>query len=105
MKVKSFSITLRVIPLAMALGVRMYGLSPAEAILGATRNAAASLGLYGLGSPRSRGVLALGAYADIAVWDLPHESAIVQPWGASKTWLVLREGEPLYDARRAHAAG
>jgi imidazolonepropionase len=26
------------------------------------------------------------------VWDLPHENAIVQPWGGSKTWVVLRDG-------------
>jgi len=33
-----------------------------------------------------------GARADIVVWDLPHENAIVQPWGAPKTRLVLRDG-------------
>ena len=78
------------LPLAMALGVRLYGLSPAEAILGATRLAAGSLGLGGV-----RGVLAPGAKADLVVWDLPHESAIVQPWGAARTRLVLREGARL----------
>jgi imidazolonepropionase len=76
----------------MALAVRMYELSPAETILGATRLAAASLGLWGGGTPRPRGALAPGARADMVVWDLPHESAIVQPWGGSKTWVVLRDG-------------
>jgi imidazolonepropionase len=28
----------------------------------------------------------------MVVWDLPHENAIVQPWGAPKTWVVLRNG-------------
>ena len=74
------------LPLAMAFAVRLYGLTPAEALLGATRHAAASLALDG------RGVLAAGAHADLVVWDLPHESAIVQPWGASRTKLVLRDG-------------
>lgn len=74
------------LPLAMALAVRMYGLSPAEAILGATRLAAASLGLA------DRGALVAGARADLVVWDLPHEQAIVQPWGAARTRLVVREG-------------
>ncbi|MBX3193232.1 MAG: imidazolonepropionase [Labilithrix sp.] len=78
------------LPLAMSLAVRMYGLTPAEAILGATRLAAASLGLAGGAS--GRGVLAPGAHADLVVWDLPHEHAIVQPWGAPKALHVLRDG-------------
>jgi imidazolonepropionase len=79
------------LPLAMALAVRLYGLTPAEALLGATRHAAFSLGLAG-GVPRPRGALAPGARADIVVWDLPHENAIVQPWGAPRTRVVLRGG-------------
>jgi imidazolonepropionase len=71
--------------LALALAVRMYGLTPAEAILGATRVAAASLGVR-------RGVLARGAAADVVVWDLPHENAILQPWGAPKTHVVRKDG-------------
>jgi imidazolonepropionase len=77
------------LPLAMALAVRMYGLSPDEAILGATRHAATSLALA------DRGVLRVGARADLVVWDLSHEHAIVQPWGARKTRLVLVEGRDL----------
>jgi imidazolonepropionase len=77
------------LPFAMALGVRMYGLSPDEAILGATRHAAAALGLA------DRGVLRAGARADLVAWDLPHEHAIVQPWGVSKTRLVLAGGRAL----------
>ncbi len=80
------------LPLAMALAVRMYGLTPAEAILGATRLAAVSLGLAGGGVPRPRGALVPGARADVAVWDLPHENAILQPWGVAKTHFVLRDG-------------
>ena len=83
------------LPLAMALAVPMYGLTPTEAILGATRNAALSLGLAGQGVAHPRGSLVAGARADIVVWDLPHELAILQPWGVPKTHLVLREGRPI----------
>lgn len=74
------------LPLAMALAVRAYGLSPDEALLAATRDAAASLGL------RDRGVLREGARADLVAWDLPHEQAIVQPWGVHRTHTVLIGG-------------
>lgn len=80
------------LPLAMSLAVRLYGLTPAETILGATRNAARSLGLA------TRGFLAPGARADVVVWDLPHEVAVLQPWGAPKTHLVLRDGRPIAGA-------
>jgi imidazolonepropionase len=74
------------LPLAMAIGVRMYGLTIDEVILGATRIAATSL------AEPSRGRIALGAPADLVVWDLPHEIAIVQPWGCSRVRHVLRDG-------------
>ncbi len=83
------------LPLAMALAVSLFGLTPAEAILGATRNAALSLGAGGHGVSRPRGALSPGARPDIVVWDLPHEHAILQPWGVAKTHLVLRNGRPI----------
>jgi imidazolonepropionase len=74
------------LPLALALAVRGYGLSPEEALLAATRDAAASLALD------DRGVLREGKRADLVVWDLPHEHAIVQPWGVAKTHAVVVGG-------------
>jgi imidazolonepropionase len=88
------------LPLALSLAVALYGLTPAEALLGATRHAAASLGLVDTASPR--GWIGPGMRADVVVWDLPHETAIVQPWGTSRTHLVLREG--LAIAGRVHRA-
>jgi imidazolonepropionase len=76
------------LPLALSLAVRLYGLTPEEALLAATRDAAASLGLG------DRGVLRTGARADLALWDLPHEQAIVQPWGVPRTHAVLIGGTP-----------
>jgi imidazolonepropionase len=77
------------LPLALSLAVRLYGLTPEEALLAATREAAASLGLG------DRGVLRPGARADLALWDLPHEQAIVQPWGVPKTHAVLIGGHAI----------
>ncbi len=74
------------LPLAMALAVRTFGLSPDEAIFGATRNAARSLDL------EDAGVLRVGARADFVLWDLPHEIALVQPWGTPRAKLVVRDG-------------
>jgi imidazolonepropionase len=78
------------LPLALALAVRSYGLTVAEAILGATREAAGSLALE-----EATGALRPGLAADLVVWDLPHENALVQPWGGPRARLVLREGRRL----------
>lgn len=78
------------LPLAMALSVRCFGLTASEAILGATREAAISLGLGSV-----CGVLRAGMCADMVVWDLPHENAIIQPWGGPRARAVLRGGAPL----------
>lgn len=75
------------LPLALALAVRLYGLTVPEAILGATREAAASLGLAA-----EAGVLRAGLSADVAAWELPHENALVQPWGVSRALFALRAG-------------
>jgi imidazolonepropionase len=80
------------LPLAMAFAIHSYGLSPDEAILGATRVAARSLGV-------DAGVLSAGAPADLVAWDLPHEHAIVQPWGVEKTTRVWRGGQLVSEAR------
>jgi imidazolonepropionase len=83
------------LPLALSLAVRLYGLTLEEAILGCTRHAAAALGLT------DRGVLRPGARADLVVWDLPHETAILQPWGVPRTLRVIAGGRSLQPARRA----
>ncbi len=81
--------------LAVALATRAYGLSVAEAILGITREAAASLGL------EDTGVLRPGARADVVTWDLPHEAALVQPLGVSRALMVMRDGRAIHAAPRA----
>jgi imidazolonepropionase len=81
------------LPLAMALAVKEYGLTPEEALVAATREAANSLGLEDV-----CGRLSAGLDADLAIWDLPHERAILQPWGSPITRLVVSRGRPLHTA-------
>jgi imidazolonepropionase len=79
------------LPLAMAFAARLYGLSTEEVVLGATAHAAHALGLP------TRGRLTLGGPADLVAWDLPHEEALLQPWGVSRARLVLRDGRPIHE--------
>ncbi len=52
---------------AMALGSRVFRLTPHECLAGVTRNAAVALGLA-----NDRGTLEKGKRADIAIWDIGH---------------------------------
>lgn len=52
---------------AMALATRLFKLTPEECLAGATREAAAALGL-----DDDRGTLEVGKRADIAIWDINH---------------------------------
>lgn len=52
---------------AMALATRLFKLTPEECLAGATREAAAALGLGD-----DRGTLEVGKRADIAIWDINH---------------------------------
>ncbi len=52
---------------AMALACRTFGLTPAECLAGATREAA-----HALGVESDRGTLEIGKRADLAVWDVNH---------------------------------
>lgn len=55
------------IPYAMALGSRLFGLTPEECLAGVTREAARALGLA-----HDRGTLEAGKRADVAIWDVNH---------------------------------
>jgi imidazolonepropionase len=84
------------LPLALAFAVRSYALTPEEALLGATREAAHALGLGD-----RVGTLSPGLDADLTLWDLPHEQAIVQPWGTPRTLLVISRGQTITPAQPA----
>jgi len=74
------------LPLALSFAARLYGLSPEEVLGGATLEAAASLGREDLGAVQ------VGRPADLVGWDLPHEEALLFPWGVSKARHVLVAG-------------
>ena len=78
------------LPLALAFAVRSYGLTPEEAWIAATVHPALSLNLPDAGHIR------VGARADLVLWDLPHEHALVQPWGTPRASLVLRDGHVIH---------
>jgi imidazolonepropionase len=75
------------LPLAMAMAARLYGLTVEEVLLGVTAHAARALDLG-----TSRGLLREGARADLAAWRLPHEAALIQPWGVAMTSAVISGG-------------
>lgn len=78
---------LRSIRLAMNLACVVFGLTPEEALAGATRNGARALGLG------DRGVLAPGLRADLAVWAVDHPAELSYWLGGRAPLLArVREG-------------
>jgi imidazolonepropionase len=75
--------------LAMHLACTLLGLTPAEALAGATVHGAAALGLRG-----EAGVLAPGARADLAVWDVERPVELVYWVGANPCHAVFKRGVP-----------
>src|SRR5205085_544279 len=74
--------------LAMNLACVLFGLSPAEALAGATRAAARALGR----SDRL-GTLEVGKQADFLVWDVDHPAEIVCSLGVNRLQQRIVRGE------------
>ena len=64
--------------LVMNMGCTLFGLTPEEALAGATRHAAKALGLEG-----DYGVVAPGAIAELAVWNLSHPAELSYEIGSA----------------------
>jgi len=80
--------------LAMALACTRFGLTPAEALHGATRNAAQALGMD------DRGEIVVGKRADLALWNVEAAPALAYWFGApllSRLWIG---GVPVADGDR-----
>ncbi|HEX5787533.1 MAG TPA: imidazolonepropionase, partial [Woeseiaceae bacterium] len=77
-------------PEAMALASRLFRLTPAECLAGATREGARALGLLG-----DRGTLEAGKRADLAVWNIEHPRELAYWLGRNPLAALYVEGQPM----------
>lgn len=66
--------------LTMNMGCTLFRLTPEEALAGVTRHAARALGLDDCG------VIAAGARADLAIWDIEHPAELAYRIGYNPLW-------------------
>jgi len=71
----------------MNMACVLFGLTPEEALLGVTANAARALGL------KDRGQIAPGMNADLAIWDAERPGDLAYPLGFNPLAAVIRNGE------------
>ncbi|MEM9103176.1 MAG: imidazolonepropionase [Pseudomonadota bacterium] len=71
----------------MNLGCVEFGLTPEEALLGVTQNAAKALGWFA-----NVGSLAAGKRADIAIWDIDHPRDLAYQMGCSPLQRLMIDG-------------
>ena len=71
----------------MNMACVLFGLTPEEALLGVTANAARALGL------KDRGVIAPGMKADLALWDVERPGDLAYPLGLNPLAALIRNGE------------
>jgi imidazolonepropionase len=71
----------------MNMACVLFGLTPEEALLGVTANAARALGLG------DRGVIAPGKKAGLAIWDSERPGDLAYPLGLNPLAAVIRNGE------------
>lgn len=74
--------------LMLNMACTLFGLTPAEAFAGVTRNAARALGLLD-----SRGTLEVGKRADFALWDIGDMAELCYWLGANHCSGVVKEGK------------
>ena len=71
----------------MNMACVLFGLTPEEALMGVTANAAKALGL------KDRGQIAPGMKADLAIWDAERPGDLAYPLGFNPLAAVIRNGE------------
>lgn len=80
-------------PFTMTLACLQMGMSPAEALLAATLNAAKAISRGGLA-----GSIEVGKYADLCLWDIPNLNFIPYHFGSSHLSRVIKKGKTIYKA-------
>ena len=75
------------LPLMLNMACTLFRLTPAEALLGATRHAAQALGLIA-----THGTIAPGKVADLCLWDAEQPAALAYEIGASTLRARLKRG-------------
>jgi len=78
----------------MQLACRLYGLSPAEALLAATNHAAKAVGL-----DHDRGTLEAGKLADMQVWSIPTYENVIYRLGHNAVQTVIKRGKIVVQRR------
>lgn len=73
----------------------LFGLTPEEALAGATRVAAKALGMAD-----SHGTLEVGKAADLVVWDIERPAELAYRLGLNPLNLVIRNGQRLHPAAK-----
>jgi imidazolonepropionase len=72
--------------LMLNMACTLFRLTPAEALAGATRNAARALGLH------DRGMLAAGQLADFVLWDVTQPAQLAYEFGSNPCRQVIYKG-------------
>lgn len=79
------------VPMILTLACLQLGMTPAEAIVAATRNAACAVG-----RGHDRGSLEPGKLADLVVWDAPSWRYVPTHFGVSLVHAVFKGGREVY---------
>jgi imidazolonepropionase len=80
------------LPAIVGYAVALLGITVAESLQAATRNAAATLGL-----PGPRGLLHAGAVGDLVVLDVPGHLFLGYQYGSDPVAAVVKEGRVVWE--------
>jgi imidazolonepropionase len=79
--------------LMLNMACTLFGLTPAEALQGATCHAARALGIHG-----DAGILRTGMRADFNLWQIGHPCELIYAFGANPRIETFRAGRPIQNS-------